>query len=349
MISTYLIIHSSFLLIEEIYSIFIPWLRKLCIFGLIIRLPGIGFWIAAIYMPGAKAIGPVLAAIVWEYLCPLIIDSSLADRLTPIEYKRALDVNHFQSRMANFFVIVLGEGVLQLIKNGPLGRGLNATTGSMAFVLVIYYAFSFLYFVRDGSKMYIPAVRHKGWRFLTFVFWHIPLFAALLSFVASVMFILQHQYERNDQQNQETLSEEEIQRYLYRAIWTCATSLAIINFSMLVLALLDQPLDKPGTLRVDNRYIRLAGRIVYIIIILCVPSTPHLSPSLFLGIAGIGVVFLTIYEWNACLERGGGFIEPRGLTLMMNRELKGKKPVAVPHGDVEDHHKFNFRSRLSHS
>ena len=354
-ITVYLIIHSSFLMIENVYSIWIPWLRKLCLFGLILRLPGVGLWVGAIFVPGIRAAGLIIGAIFWEYMCPLIMDSRLVDRLTPMEYKKALDLNHFQSRMANFFIIVLGEGVLQLITNGPLGLGLNVNTGNMSWVLMIYYAFSFLYFIRDGSKTYMPAVRHGGWRFLAFVWWHIPLFSSLLCFVASVMFILRHQYEVNDhQKNQEALTGKELDRYIYRAVWTCATSLAIIMLALLVLALLDKPMDKKGTLRVDNRYIRLGSRVVYIIVILCLPIAP-MSPDLFLGIAGFGLVVVSVYEWNCCLEKGGGFIEPRGLTLMMNHELKGNKQVtvkhvAVSHGDIDDHpkHKFSFRGSLAH-
>ena len=348
-ISTYLVIISSFILIELVYSIFIPWLRRLCIFQLVIRVPEIGLWIAAIYVPGIRAVAPIVAAILWEYARALIMDMPFAQRFTTSAYRKALDVNHFQARMANFFIIVLGEGVLQLVKDGPLGRGLNSTTGSMAWVLLIYFAFSYLYFVRDGSKNFIPAVRHRGWKFLVFVFWHIPLFASLLSFVAGVMFIIRHQSEANYEQGQERLTEDEVRVYTSNAIWTCSTSLAIIIFSMLVLALLDTPLDKPGTLRVDNRYIRLAGRVFYIIVILCVPATPSIGVQLFLGIAGCMLVLLMLYEWNTCLEKEGGFIEPRGLTLTMHHEMKGENQVAVAHGDAEYHpsRKFEFTGPLT--
>lgn len=352
-ISVYLFIHSSFLLVEEVYSIFIPWLRKLVLMQLLVRLPGVGFWILGIYLDGAKAIGPILAAILWEYICPIFLDSPLAERFTPSEYKKALDVNHFTTRMANFFVIVLGEGVLQLVNNGPLGRGINGLTATMTWVLGIYFNFSFLYFVRDGSKTYIPAVRRKGWRALAFVSCHIPLFSSLLTFVASVMFIIRHQNEQNytQQENEAELTPGQIRDYTENAVWTCASSLAIIMFSFLCLALLDQPLDKPGTLRIDNRYIRLAGRPAYIILIMLLPLKPHLDPQIFLGVAAAGLVALTVWEWNSCLEKGGGFIEPRGITLMMSTELKGKRQVAVAHGEAEEHRhlrtKFEIRSPLA--
>lgn len=353
-ISTYLLILGSFMIIEEIYSIWIPWLRKLVLVQTLIRIPGVALWVTGIYLHGAKAIGPILAATLWEYICPLFLDSPLAEHLTPGEYKKALDVNHFSSRMASFFIIVLGEGVLQLVVNGPLGRGLNGTTGTMIWVLLIYFNFSFLYFFRDGSKTFLPAVRHKGWRFLTFVFWHIPLFSSLLTFVAGVMFILRHQHEQNysQQQDESKLTPEAVARYIQNACWCCALSISIIVLSMLVLAILDRPLDKPGTLRLDNRYARMGARVFYIVFIMCLPIKTNINPALFLGLAGGGLSMITLWEWCSSLETGGGFIEPKGITLMMSHELKGKREVAVAHGEAEDHHslrkKFELKSLNGH-
>ncbi|KIW97314.1 uncharacterized protein Z519_02706 [Cladophialophora bantiana CBS 173.52] len=177
-ISTYLIIFGAFALVELVYSIFIKWLRKLVFFQTIFRLPSVALWVTAIKVPGARAIGPVFGAIIWEYLCPIIMDSQLTEKLTPMEFKKALDVQHFQSHMSFFFFFFFffffSEGVLQLVKDGPLGLGLNGSTGIMVWILLIYYEFSFLYFKRDGSRRFIPAATNKGRKTLTWVFWHIP-------------------------------------------------------------------------------------------------------------------------------------------------------------------------------
>lgn len=339
-ICTYLLILGSFMIIEEVYSIWIPWLRKLVLVQTLIRIPGVALWVAGIYFNGRKAVGPILAAIIWEYFCPMVLDSPLADRLLPGQYKKALDVNHFSSRIASFFIIVLGEGVLQLVKDGPLGKGLNGATGTMVWVLLIYFNFSFLYFFRDGSRTYLPAVRHKGWKFMIFVACHIPLFASLLTFVASVMFILRHQNLQNysQQKTESKLTPEVVTNYIHNAVWTCASSISVVIMSMLALAFLDLPLDNPGTLRIDNRYIRMGGRVVYVTLIMCLPIKTNINPAVFLGIAGAGLVILTTWEWNSSLEKGGGFVEPKGITLMMSHELKGKRQVAVAPGEAEDHH-----------
>ncbi|EXJ72379.1 uncharacterized protein A1O5_04883 [Cladophialophora psammophila CBS 110553] len=244
-----------------------------------------------------------------------------------MEFKKALDVHHFQSRMSNFFIIILGEGVLQLVKDGPLVLGLNGSTGIMVWILLIYYEFSFLYFNRDGSRRFIPAATNKGRKTLTWVLWHIPLFSSILTFASSVMFIIRHQpdapYNSPGGQAGEAqqIPHDDLPRYLYRAVWTCASSLGIIMLSMTALALLDKSLDEPGTLKVNNRYIRLSGRVVYIAVIVCVPATPHMDARLFLGIAAFMLLAVTVWEWNVGLDRGGALIEPMGLSHMMSREL----------------------------
>ncbi len=325
-ISTYLIILGSFLLIELVYSIFIKWLRRLIFIQSVLRLPGVGLWIAAIYLHDVYAVGPVVAAVAWEYICSMIFSSRLADRLTPSEYKKALDVDHFQSRMANFFIITLGEGVLQLVKDGPLGRGLNGTTGIMVWILLVYYELSFLYFNRDGSKRFIPAIKQEGKKTLIWVSFHIPLFGSILTFASGVIFIVRHETsEQLDVSGEQQIPDGEIPHYMYNAVWTSAVSLAIIIFSMTGLALLDKSLDEPGSLRINNRYIRLGGRLVYIVVILCVPATRNIDALLFLGIAGLMLVVVTSWEWAVCMDRGSAFVEPEGLSLMMNKELKGKK------------------------
>jgi low temperature requirement protein LtrA len=166
LITLYLCIRASFAFMEVIYSLWIPWLRRLVMFGFLAALPSSALWIATIYVPGAKAAGPAAAAVAWEYVVPLLLDSPLRTRLIPSEYHKEIDPKHMTTRMGNFFIITLGEGVLLLIKDGPLGRGITETAGSSVWSLCIYFFLAFLYFNRDQSERYVPAVTHSGWRAL---------------------------------------------------------------------------------------------------------------------------------------------------------------------------------------
>jgi hypothetical protein len=240
--------------------------------------------------------------------------------------QKALDTQHYQSRLSSFFIIILGEGVLQLVKNGPLGRGLSGTTGDMTLALLIYYEFSFLYFNRDGSLKFIPAVRKRGPRMMAWVFWHIPLFSSLLVFTASIIFIIRNQPDKpfspGEGEAEGRISAEELSHYIQRAIWTAASSLSTSVICMTVIALLDKSMDEPKTLKVDNRYIRLSMRAVFVVVVQTIPAA-QIGSQLFLGMAALMLFVVSVWEWNAGLDYGGQFVEPKGLTMMWSREMKG--------------------------
>lgn len=160
----YLFIRASFVIMEGIYSIFIPWMRRLQLVNFLISLPSIALWIATIYIPDAGAVGTAVVAILWEYIVPMaVFYTPFSKRLIPTEYRKAADPQHFSKRIAAFFIITVGEGVLVLVKDGPLGHSINNATGLGVLALLIYFVLSFLYFNKDGSKTCIPAVTERGY------------------------------------------------------------------------------------------------------------------------------------------------------------------------------------------
>jgi low temperature requirement protein LtrA len=169
LIVTYITIRASFVVMELFYSFWIPWMRRLLFMGFLIMLPASGLWIGAIFAEGAHAIGPALAAILWEYAVPLILDTPLGEKLLPSEYRKEVDPIHLRGRMGNFLIITIGEGVLMLVRGGPLGSGFTTATSLGSWSLLIYFVLAFLYFQRDGSVRFIPAVRHKGWRMMIWI------------------------------------------------------------------------------------------------------------------------------------------------------------------------------------
>jgi low temperature requirement protein LtrA len=169
LITTYLVVRGSFVLTEVFYSLWIPWIRKLIFVQFLVALPSSGLWIAALFTDGTKALGPALAAIVWEYIIPWILDSPLGAKLHPNDYRKDVDPTHLKGRMGNFLIITIGEGVLLLIKGGPVGKGFAATSALAVWSLLLYFLLAYLYFYRDGSIRYIPAVRRSGWRRSLFI------------------------------------------------------------------------------------------------------------------------------------------------------------------------------------
>lgn len=99
-----------------------------------------------------------------------------------------------------------------------------------------------------------------------------------------------------------------------------AGSLGLIVLSMTIQALADKPLDPPGTLLVNNRYIRLLSRIVYILVIVLAPLKADLEVTTFLSLCGIGLGLVIWWEWIVSLERPAKVLEPKGLTTLMKEK-----------------------------
>lgn len=143
-----------------------------------------------------------------------------------------------------------------------------------------------------------------------------------LTLTSAIIFFLrfeaQEPYNEDAKEQEEKIPEDEMPSFIHSAIWCTAVSLSVMLLSMTIIALLDKPLDPPGTLRVNSRYARLSGRAVYTVIILLVPIKKDINAYLFLGIAGVMMVCLVYWEFISSLERGGGVFEPKGLTAMVS-------------------------------
>jgi hypothetical protein len=94
-----------------------------------------------------------------------------------------------------------------------------------------------------------------------------------------------------------------VEKAIHYAIWTSSISLAITLFCMTHVALLNRPLDKPHTLVVNSRWIRLAPRVPAVVLIMCLPLM-NLSGSSWCGFATIIIYAIFLWETYAGLERG---------------------------------------------
>lgn len=169
LIIIYIIIRNSFVFMEIFYSFWIPWIRKLILVNVLLATPATGLWIAAIFADGPKALGPALAAIMVEYLAPLILETRLGPKMLPHDYRKDVDPIHLRGRMGNFLIITIGEGVLMLVRGGPLGESFSDVRALAVWALLIYFLLAYLYFYRDGSVRFVPAVRRRGWRIVLWI------------------------------------------------------------------------------------------------------------------------------------------------------------------------------------
>ena len=108
------------------------------------------------------------------------------------------------------------------------------------------------------------------------------------------------------------LNEEaiELARFIYNAKWSTSLSLSYTILSLSVIALLSRALDEPKSLMITNRYVRLAPRIGFVVVALCIPIDRDMIAINYLGILTSGLLFLTVWELSASLERSGGIVEP---------------------------------------
>ena len=86
------------------------------------------------------------------------------ERLLKREHLESFDADHWVERIQDFYIIILGEGVLSLIKDSPLGHGITRQAGTGVFALIAYYVLSGFYFNGDQSRRYVHAVRRTWWR-----------------------------------------------------------------------------------------------------------------------------------------------------------------------------------------
>ena len=160
----YLISRFSYTILEAAYSIYLPFHRRGVLLRFLFALPTVGIWVGAFFTHYPRNEGLLIAAIVLEFLVYYLLETPLFEKWLREERARPFDADHWVERIQDFFVIILGEGVLNLIKGSPLGRGIDAQAGAGVLALGMYYFLSGLYFNGDQSRRYVHAVKRTFWR-----------------------------------------------------------------------------------------------------------------------------------------------------------------------------------------
>ena len=164
-IIVFLVILASFIVIEAAYSVYLPSLRRELLLRVAFSIAILGLWIPATFViTFPTRAGLVYAAISVEFLAAAFLDTPMAEQLLKKDHSENFDPDHWVERIQDFFIIILGEGVMSLIKGSPLGRGITARAGSGVQVLMTFYVLCGFYFSGDQSRRYVHAVRRTWWR-----------------------------------------------------------------------------------------------------------------------------------------------------------------------------------------
>jgi hypothetical protein len=136
------------------------------------------------------------------------------------------------------------------------------------------------------------------------------MFGALLILAASVVFLVKNDTVNTAIETDVTDPESDVKRATHYAIWSASTTLSITLFSMTCVALLHRSLDKPNTLVINSRWLRLGARVPAIIVIMCLPLM-NLSGSSWCGLATIVIYVVFLWEAFAGLEKDWKWFQPK--------------------------------------
>jgi hypothetical protein len=139
---------------------------------------------------------------------------------------------------------------------------------------------------------------------------HITMFGALLILAASVLFLVENDKIPSDDAEDVSDAEAIVKKETNRALWAASASLALTLLTMTCVALLNRSLDKPGTLVISSRWVRLAPRGPAIVLIMCLPLF-HISGSTWCGTACLIVYAEFLWEWFGGLEKDWKWLEPK--------------------------------------
>jgi len=328
LIAIYLIARASFLGAYLIQSIFMPFLWRQFVFQAVSTVFTSSLWIAAIFVPYPGTIALLIVANGLEQPLEFFFASPLGDKLLSGGWKRTNNVDRYVERHEGFFIIILGEGVFRLIESSPSGMGINSNTGTVLTALLLYYILHWIYFNGDQTKSFVHAVRRTWWKpFLWKLLGpstlpktiklrlircslHIIMFGALLILAASVVFLVKNDKVKATGETDGTAPESEAKLATRHAVWSASATLSITLLSMMCVALLHRSLDKPNTLVVDSRWIRLAPRVPAIVLIMCLPLM-DLSGSAWCGFACIVIYAVFLWETYAGLEKDWKWIQTK--------------------------------------
>ena len=163
-IVVFLVVLASFIIVESAYSLFLPSLRRELLLRLILSIATLGIWIPATFVYYPTRAGLIFAAIITEYAAAGFMATPIAEYLIQQDRFENFHPDHWVERIQDFFIIILGEGVMSLIKGSPLGRGITTQAGTGVQVLISYYVLCGFYFNGDQSRRYVHAVRRIWWR-----------------------------------------------------------------------------------------------------------------------------------------------------------------------------------------
>ncbi|KAL6939147.1 hypothetical protein ACO0RG_002974 [Hanseniaspora osmophila] len=116
----------------------------------------------------------------WDIVSYAISFSPWFKRFIRSEFHTALNIEHEIKRHSAFVTIALGEFLYVIVAHSPATSGLNERTARAICSLIIAYCLSWFYFMGEGSKKAVHAIRRHAMFSVCWIQLHFPLIISLV-------------------------------------------------------------------------------------------------------------------------------------------------------------------------
>ena len=167
---------------------------------------------------------------------------------------------------------------------------------------------------RESNKRSKPLPQHTHLLTLGLLSFHVTMSGSTLILGVSSVPLIQNPIanavKHPEADESPTDSDPDLTSIIYSAKWAVAVSLSITVTCQTGIALLNRSLDRKGSLKVSNRYVRLLPRVILVAVVLCLPIDREMRANFFMVIVVCLLLMCLYWEWVVSLERDGGVFEP---------------------------------------
>ncbi|PKC15655.1 hypothetical protein RhiirA5_483782 [Rhizophagus irregularis] len=234
-----------------------------------------------------------------------------------VDYRPAINIEHWSERFGIFAIICLGESVFGIVYSS-LNPNLDAQLGKSILAVFIAYNLHWIYFDVDASKQFLHALRRHVVTGVLFGFVHLPLNMSLIAFGSSLRIIIQlrdfpgaeniplpgvHGVGKENEGHDEKLkravpaSTDSASEFPASLRWLFCASLAITIYCMAAIGILHKGLDSEIDLRISKGY-RIALRMIIATIIVFLPLSELTSLNLVIITSMLSSVLVSVETYG---------------------------------------------------
>lgn len=296
----YMLCRLSLAVTHLIYSFYIPEHRPQQRLYFCFLMVTTCLWIPVIFVSTRKKIAIAVVAIVLEHVTICVVYHPRTKKLMKLSTSTALNLEHEVERCATFVVIAIGEFLIKVVLDNPLGVGITDAYGRGVFLLIIAYALFWIYFNGGTNQCATHPCRHSALRAMLWLYSNPFLLGAIVLAADAGGELLTRELVYHPETALEERSEEPSLRALvFFFTGGIFVSLWCIGF----LGALEKSRDDPAIFAVP-RWLRIAPRFAVGVIILCL-AFAEMNLTLMMGMTAMLMTLLFTYECVVSMPKCG--------------------------------------------